>query len=580
MVTLTTLKAHNTIKTRVIDFEADLSYGLSMRLIATPEILKAMIIFKNQDKRNDNMDDTFQKPDITIETDVCVIGGAASGLTAAISAAENGAKKVTLIEKTRRLGGTLGVCFGLFGVESTSQKRLGIQHTADECFSDLIKLLYWSCDARLVRNWMRESGDSIRWLESKGLFFDVVVPFQGLKEFCRSTYHVCSQSTSRTGMQMLRALKAECEKLRIEIFLETRAQHLIQDSGKVSGVMASQSGRTLRINAKSTIIATGSISANKELISRFYQGDDYKDFQIMSGIPHNTGDGLIMAEAIGAKIGNLSTLYIGPHNHGPGHSELTGMFIRRPQSLKINRNGERFIDEGVWTNSDFGWMVSYAVDRQPGKMIWVIFDQKMIKDMTDKNEFIGNFEYMSAKDAGYHQKNPLQPVETDNFEGDEKFAFYHQKKHRGVWLENLLDEIESEKSAGRVKICQTVEEIAAWTGADVLTLKDTFTRYNTYCHNGYDADFLKRPCHLIPLETPPYYVFQGPSGIDTCIGGINVNHGLEVVDRNQKAIPGLYAAGVCTSGWLSGGYGFYGSELSFAVFSGRTAGANAAKIYR
>jgi fumarate reductase flavoprotein subunit len=516
----------------------------------------------------------------TIETDVCVIGGAASGLCAAISAAEKGAK-VTIIEKTKRLGGTLGVCFGLFAVESPAQQRLGIHHTADECFADLVQLLYWNCDAKLVRNWMCESGDAIRWLESKGLNFDAVVPFQGLKEFCRSTYHVCSQSNSRTGMQILRALKAEVQRLGIRVLLETRASHLIKDSsGKVTGVTAIQGGTTLQINSKSTILATGSISANKELIARFYQGDDYKDLQIMSGIPHNTGDGLIMAEEIGAKIGNLSTLYIGPHNHGPGHSELTGMFIRRPHSIKINRNGERFIDEGVWTNSNFGWMVSYAVDKQPGKMTWVIFDDRMIQDMISKNEFVGNFEYMSAKDIGYHQKATPNTEGSANFEGDEKYAFYGQKKYRGVWLENLMDEIESEKAAGRVKICQTVEEIAAWTGADLPNLKKTLARYNMFCHNGYDADFLKKSCHLIPLETPPYYVFQGPSGIDTCIGGIHVNYRLEVINKESRTIPGLYGAGVCTSGWLNGGYGFYGSELGFSVYSGRTAGSNAADYSR
>jgi len=521
------------------------------------------------------MNTNLQKQDTIIATDVCVIGGACSGMAAAICAVENGAKKVTLIEKTKRLGGTLGVCAGFFAVESPAQKRLGIHNTADECFSDLIQLLYWNCDAKLVRNWMCDSRETVRWLESKGLYFDIVAPLQGLKDFCRSTFHVCSKDNIRTGMHILKVLKAECQRLGIEIFLETRAQHLLQDNaGRVTGVLATQSDKTVHINAKNTIIATGSISANKELISRFYQGEDYENLQIMSKIPHNTGDGLIMAEEIGAKIGNLSTLYIGPHNHGVGHSELTGMFIRRPQSLKVNRNGERFIDEGVWTNSNFGWMVSYATDKQPGKMSWVIFDDKMIKDMISKNECISYFEFMSASQDAVHKNKQTTSGDTPV---DEKYSFYHEKDYKGAWLENLIEDIETEKAAGRVKICDTVEAIAEWIGSDVNTLKDTMARYNMFCHNGYDADFLKQPRHLIPLETPPYYVFQGPSGVDTFIGGIHINHRLEVIDKNQRAIPGLYAAGVCTSGWLNGGYAFYGSELGFTLYSGRTAGTNAAK---
>jgi len=165
------------------------------------------------------MKDSLSKPDAVIDTDVCIIGGACAGMSAAICAVEAGAKKVTIIEKTKRLGGTLGVCGGFFGVESPAQKRLGIHHTADECFADIIQLLYWNCDAKLVRNWMCDCGQSVRWLESKGLYFDIVAPFQGLKDFCRSTYHVCTKDGTRTGTNMLRALKAECQRLGIEVRL-------------------------------------------------------------------------------------------------------------------------------------------------------------------------------------------------------------------------------------------------------------------------------------------------------------------------------------------------------------------------
>ena len=105
-----------------------------------------------------------------LETDVCVIGGSSSGMPAAITAADRGAK-VIILEKTKRLGGTLGVCCGFFGVESPAQKRLGIHDTAEDCFRELIPLLYWNCDARLVHFWLNDSGESVRWLESLGMEF-------------------------------------------------------------------------------------------------------------------------------------------------------------------------------------------------------------------------------------------------------------------------------------------------------------------------------------------------------------------------------------------------------------------------
>lgn len=516
------------------------------------------------------------EPHTVIDTDICVIGGACAGLTAAICAAENGAKKVTIVEKQKRLGGTLGVCGGFFGVESPAQKRLGIHSTADECFADLIQMLYWNCDAKLVRDWMSGSGESVRWLESKGMNFEIVAPFQGLREFCRSTYHVCNKDNKTTGMNMLRALVPECDRLGVEVLRQTRAQQLLTDEmGRVVGVLAEQDGRLVQISARSTVIATGSIGANKELIARFY-GEDYSDIQIMSRVPHNTGDGLVMAEQIGAKIGDLGILFIGPHNHGRGHSELTGMLIRRPHPLKVNSNGERFADEGLWTDSDFGWMLSLSINGQPGKICWIICDAKMINDYISKNEIMSYFEQYSATQH-IIKKEAYKPEDTNDFQVNNKFDFYHAKDYEGTWMENLMNDFEMEKTVGRAQLCQTVDDIASWIGCDATVLGETISRYNMSCCNGYDADFLKNPRHLVPIETPPYYVFRGPSGIDTCIGGIHVNNRLQVIDGNRRPIGGLYAAGVCTSGWLNRAYAYYGSCLSFTLFSGRTAGARAAQ---
>ena len=120
-------------------------------------------------------------------------------------------------------------------------------------------------------------------------------------------------------------------------------------------------------------------------------------------------------------------------------------------------------------------------------------------------------------------------------------------------------------------------EIAGFMGCKrPEAVQASLDRYNKFCRNGYDADFLKAPEHLIELN-PPYYVFKGFSGVDTFIGGVHINYELKVVDPEGNPIPGLYGAGVCTSGWLNGGYAFYGTELSFCFFSGRNSGRNAAE---
>lgn len=518
-----------------------------------------------------------EKYSAVLETDVCVIGGSSSGMPAAINAADKGAN-VVILEKTKRLGGTLGVCCGFFGVESPAQKRLGIHDTADDCFKELIQILYWNCDARLVHNWLNDSGESVRWLEGLGMEFDVVEPFQGLRKFCRRTYHTINveEGSRRPGIVILRGLMRTIEerKDKIDVHYSTRATHLFRDeNGAVNAVEAEGPDGTILVKAKAIIIATGSICADNEKIKKYF-GRDYSNVQIMARVPHNTGDGIELAEEVGARTGNLSALYIGPHNHGPGCSELTGMLIRRPQNLKLNKAGERFLDEGLWTNSNFGWMESFAIDKQPDMMSWVIFDEKMLNGFVETNEEIGLFEHIAATQECANKAKLKKKLNSDLV--DEKFAFYDAADFDGYWMQGLWQEVEKEIAGGRCKKCMNAEEIAEFMGCKhPEVVAESLERYNKFCRQGHDSDFLKAPEHLIELEAP-YYVFKGFSGVDTLIGGVHVNYDLKVVDLEMNPIPGLYGAGVCTSGWLNGGYAFYGTELSFCFFSGRNAGKNAA----
>jgi len=492
--------------------------------------------------------------------DVCIVGAAGAGMAAAVTARECGAEKVVLLEKMKSTGGSTKLAVGIFAVESNAQKRLGIHDNADECFKEIIAHLNWNVDAKLVREWMLHCGESIDWLEDKGMYFGLVEPFQAYRDTGRRTYHVAATKGMHTGLEVAKTLTAECGKLGVPILYQTRAIHLITDDEekKIIGVYAVETDgdgneKGILINAKSVVLATGSISANRELIARFYGGEDYSDIRIMARIPHNTGDGFLMAEEIGAKQGEIATLFIGPHNHGARASELVGVLQRRPQPIKVNKYGERFIDESVFTDSEFGSMLSFNLDRQPGKICYIILDDAMLKDMMEKNEVL---TFLERYAGGY--------VKTDPQQG---------KK----WLQQIPDEIGTEVEAGRMAVCGTLEEAAEWIGCNADTLTQTFDEYNSYCDNAYDAEFLKPARHLVPLRTPPYYVIKGPSGIDTCIGGILINHNLAVVDKNGDQISGLYAAGVCTSGWLNKGYAYQGGEMSFTLFSGRFAGKHAAE---
>jgi fumarate reductase flavoprotein subunit len=333
------------------------------------------------------------------------------------------------------------------------------------------------------------------------------------------------------------------EKNGVNVHTNTRAKKLLTNlDGAVTGVLASRGDKDIRVSARAVIICTGSISANEQLKARFYPGGDLSNVHIMANYPHNTGDGLIMAEEIGAGNTHISTLWIGPHGHNT--DESAGTLARRPNLIKVNRLGQRFVDEAIAVTRDFPWMNCLALDRQPDKICYVLIDEATLREFQRTKKVYANFEAMGGPN----------------------------------WLEKLDDAFISEQKEGRAKIADSWEDIAQYIGCDPEVLKNTIKQYNSYCENKYDAEFLKDPDYLLPLKKPPYYAIQGYSGIDTCIGGLRTNHDLEVVNKKDAPIKGLYAAGVVVGNWLGIGYGYFGSEFSFTSYSGYTAGKNAAKF--
>jgi fumarate reductase flavoprotein subunit len=501
--------------------------------------------------------------------DLCIVGAAGAGMSAAIVAAQRGVKRILVLEKMKAPGGCTSMTAGMMGVNTPLQRRFGLRYSVDEAFRDLMRLHNWNCDALMVRKWLNGSGENFEWLESLGLTYDYICTETSDPHKHRLTHHRFGEWNGaiwvmkQHGKTVVACLREACMKHGVEIVTQARARHLLQaGDGSVNGVVAETPDGELTVSAAAVILATGSISSNEQLIRRFYGTGEYGDVRIMANVPHNTGDGLVMAEEAGAAAGRIGTLFIGPHNHYPGASELTGMLMRRPHYLKVNMYGERFADEGIPLTEEFGWMFSAAVDNQPGKRCYVVIDQKRLDEVK-----AGIDRMPSRTDGGSIIESPMTlgapiPIE--------------QGKDPATWRERIMEHMEYEQAAGRVKICRTLDEVAAFVGCEAETLKKSVGRYNLFCHRGYDEDFLKASAYLLPCEEPPYYVLLGRSGIDTCLGGLKVDSRQRVLRPDGNFVPGLYGAGVMCSGWFSHLYCFFGSEMSWTIYSGRAAGGEAA----
>ena len=467
-----------------------------------------------------------------LDTDVIIIGGGA-GLAAAAAAAEKGAR-VIVLERLKTTGGNASLAAGILAAESPVQKRLKIDATREYLFKASMDYARWMINPRLVKAFIDKSGDTIRWLEEMGITFEDI-PFCYPNQLPR-IFHVVSGH----GRRLIRTLHKRCEALGVKILCETAAMKIsVAENGEVTGVLAKQKEKTLSINAKAVVIATGGYSGNKELLKKHYP--HYTENLRLYGKPC-PGDGLRMAIETGAATEGLgAVIAMGPLFKGSNYVHVVAMECN---TLWVNNNGERFINEDIIPSAS-----SNALNMQPDGISFTLFDSR-IKE-------------------GFINDGTVKAVEP-------------QRYPAGTRMINLDNKLKKEENRGTVKISRSWKEIAKWIGTDLKILKNTITEYNRYCNRGRDEEFYKDRRFLQLLEIPPFYALKCTQAHHGTIGGIKINHYMEVMNSSNNKIPGLYASGNDAGGWVADSYPHHltGTALSFALNSARIAGENAVEYLK
>jgi fumarate reductase flavoprotein subunit len=180
------------------------------------------------------------------EADIIVIGGGGGGLSAAVSATEKGAK-VIVLEKRHALGGNSVFAEGLFAAESPVQLRSNIDARKDKLFRQAMDYGHWKLDPKIVRAFMNKSGDTIRWLEEKGLRFWIPALYPNQVPL---VWHCLKKG----GATVVKLFTKDCENLGVKILRDTAVTKiLMNEKGKVSGVLAnSKSGELLLVDMGAT----------------------------------------------------------------------------------------------------------------------------------------------------------------------------------------------------------------------------------------------------------------------------------------------------------------------------------------
>jgi fumarate reductase flavoprotein subunit len=151
-----------------------------------------------------------------LSAEIVIIGGGGAGLAAAVAAAEQGAENIIVLEKRGATGGNTALSSGLFAAESQAQKRAAIDARREVFFKILVEFAHWKVNPRLVRAFIDKSADTIRWLEEKGLFFDVFPMYPNQI----ATWH---QARGNRGAEMMKVLAEQCRNSGVKVLTSTAA---------------------------------------------------------------------------------------------------------------------------------------------------------------------------------------------------------------------------------------------------------------------------------------------------------------------------------------------------------------------
>ena len=192
------------------------------------------------------MDETGKEK---LTADLAVVGSGVTGLAAALTAAEGGAR-VILFEKQRSLGGTSNFFEGTFAVESVLQRKNYITYSRDDAFKAIMEYSHWRANGRIVRAFVDESAETISWLMHHGVeFSDMTINMPDEPR----TYHV----PKGTGAAVVKVLAERAREMGVDLRFGAPVTKILRKDGRITGVIFDEKGQPGEVGARAVVIATG-----------------------------------------------------------------------------------------------------------------------------------------------------------------------------------------------------------------------------------------------------------------------------------------------------------------------------------
>lgn len=449
--------------------------------------------------------------------DVVVIGAGGAGFAAALQAKSKGAT-VVLLEKMPTVGGNSLISGAEMNVpKSWVQKTLKIEDDSPERMAqDTLKGGDYKGDPEIVKVLTTNALPAAEWLrDTVGVKFED----DNLFQFGGHSRKRALIPLGHTGTEFITKFSALADKEGIPVITNMKAEELVKDKdGRVVAVKAISGGKEYTFNAKGgVVLATGGFGANPEMVKKYNPSIDER-FKTTDA-PGTTGEALYMAEKAGGQLVNMG--YIQTY---PICDPISGVIeliadARFDGAILVNQEGKRFIEELERRD-----VISNAILKQPGAYCYVLWNDNIGK--ISNTVKIHDTEYKTFTKQGIMHTSDTLKGAAD---------FFH------IPYDNL---------------------------------KATVDRVNKFAKEGKDEDFHNRG-GLKDMSTGKYYIIKAVPSTHHTMGGLKINTKAEVLDKNGKPIPGLFAAGEVT-GTTHGTNRLGGNAYTDIIVFGRIAGDGAA----
>ncbi|RVU77454.1 MULTISPECIES: FAD-binding protein [Lactobacillus] len=469
--------------------------------------------------------------------DVVVLGFGGAGATAARFAADNGAKVLIAdLAPYGHEGGNTRYSAQLIGTgydhDELKKYYLGLTHPMD-LPDDMVETFV---------NGMLHTREYVKkYLDAEPVSFmkEFDMPEDYKAAACQEypnlpghkTYDYTTVHKGWFDAAMWKILRQKVldRKDKIDVWYEARAIHLIQDpvTKVIKGAQIIKDGQKINVLArKGVVLTTGGFEANKEMIQNYLGAPSLSPL----GTIYNQGDGITMAQEVGAKMWHM-------YNY-----ESLGLMHGLSFATPEGERSELFLSWDQLTN---------------GSIFMIADDGKRYFNETEMNRHGHIFDHGMWRVPRTHEK---------------PYLVFDEKQYKEI--EN--NPIPYDKFNEKLIKADSIKELADKIGVNAVGLEEQVKLFNEAAKSGEDIQFGRKADSMKAFSDGPFYAIKMGYNVLNTQGGPERNTKAEILDVNNQPIPHLYGAGelggICANQYQGGG------NLAECLIWGKIAGEQAANV--